>query len=225
MNSETFSEKKYSDARWAEFSKPEDIRIKIALRMIGENKKVLDIGAYNGKISKKIKESGNEVWAVDATDAFAAEFSAAGIDFTKANIEEMLPYADNMFDVVFAGEVIEHLVNTDGFIREIKRVLKKEGFLVLTPPNTASLARRTLLLLGRNPFFEASYTYPGDSAAGHLRYFTYDLLRDFLKSHGFNIVERTSEVVNFSGSVSSAFLAKLFPALGRSLIVKAVVNK
>ncbi|KKS28499.1 MAG: Two-component response regulator [candidate division WWE3 bacterium GW2011_GWC1_42_102] len=161
MNSESFSAIQYSDASRSGLSRPENLRIEKALGMVGTNKKALDIGAYNGAISKKIKALGNEVWATDATDAFSPEFSSAGIEFVKSNIEEKLPYEDNKFDVVFAGEVLEHLVNTDGFVEEIKRILKKDGYLILTTPNTASLARRILLLLGRNPFFEASFTHAG----------------------------------------------------------------
>ncbi|OGC55321.1 hypothetical protein A2200_02560 [candidate division WWE3 bacterium RIFOXYA1_FULL_41_11] len=222
MNSESFSAIQYSDASRSGLSRPENLRIEKALGMVGTNKKALDIGAYNGAISKKIKALGNEVWATDATDAFSPEFSSAGIEFVKSNIEEKLPYEDNKFDVVFAGEVLEHLVNTDGFVEEIKRILKKDGYLILTTHNTASLARRILLLLGRNPFFEASFTHAGKLAAGHLRYFTFDLLLDFLNFHGLEVVERTSDVVNFSGSISSALLAKIFPALGRSIILKVV---
>lgn len=225
MKSETFSEVKYSDPKWYSLSKPEDVRIKKALRLIGDKKKVLDVGAYNGKISKKIKELGNDVCAVDAADAFANDFSESGIEFVKSDVEKKIPYGNNSFDVVFAGELIEHLVDTDGLLGEIRRILKKDGFLVITTPNAASLARRLLLLLGKNPFFEASYSFPNGPTAGHLRYFTFGLLHDFLEFHGFEVVEEVSDVVNFSSKISSEFLAEVFPTFGRSIIIKATLRK
>ena len=136
-------------------------------------------------------------------------------------------FNDNFFDIVVAGEVIEHILDTDFFFNEIKRVLKSNGFLILSTPNTASLGRRILLLLGKNPYFEASYGFPPEALAGHIRFFTKDLLLSFLKYKGFEIITFTSDVVNFtsSGSLSNKLIADIFPTLGHCLIVKAKLIK
>ena len=221
MNSETFSRIKYSDKKWSKLSKPEIVRIKKAVALISNGKNVLDVGAYNGNISKLIKEQGNSVSATDAADRFLKNFSDAGIEFRKSDLEKELPFRSSSFDVVFAGEVIEHLVDTDNFLDEIFRVLKKDGFLVLTTPNIASAARRLLLLLGKNPHLEVSYEFPSKIVAGHLRYFTFNLLEKFLEYHKFTVEVRMSDVVNLTNNLSSEFLANMFPTLGRSIIVKA----
>jgi len=221
MNSETFSLAKYSDKKWSKLSKPEIVRIRKAVALIGNGKNVLDVGAYNGYISKLIKEQGNSVSATDATDRFLKSFADVGIEFRRSDLEKGLPFESSRFDVVFAGEVIEHLVDTDNFLDEVRRVLKKDGFLVLTTPNIASAARRLLLLLGKNPHLEVSYKFPSKAVAGHLRYFTFDLLEKFLEYHNFAVEVKTSDVVNLSNNISSEFLADIFPTLGRSIIVKA----
>ncbi len=225
MNSEEISRGLYSKSRKTGLSKPEKFRIRAVLDLIGAGKKVLDLGSYNGIITTEISQHGNEVWAFDVSDSFEDKYRQAGIPFMRGNVEKPLPYENAFFDVVFAGEVIEHLVDTDIFLDEIKRILKKDGRVIITTPNAASFPRRVLLLLGMNPFFEASPKFRGDEVAGHLRYFTYDLFRDFLYFHGLEIEERTSDVVNFSSTVSSRILAKIFPALGRSIIVRAKIRK
>ncbi len=46
-----------------------------------------------------------------------------------------LPFKDQIFDTVIAGDIIEHLENPSKFLRECNRVLKKEGLLILSTPN------------------------------------------------------------------------------------------
>jgi hypothetical protein len=76
----------------------------------------------------------------------------------------------------------------------------------------------------KNPYFEASFGYPPEAHAGHIRFFTKDLLLGYLRFKGFEIIRFTSDVVNFtpSGRIASKLLADLFPTFGRSLIVKAM---
>jgi 2-polyprenyl-3-methyl-5-hydroxy-6-metoxy-1,4-benzoquinol methylase len=55
--------------------------------------------------------------------------------------EERCPADDNEFDVVLASEIIEHLVDTDGFLNELRRTLHGSSSLIVTPPNLASGSR------------------------------------------------------------------------------------
>jgi hypothetical protein len=56
-------------------------------------------------------------------------------------------------DIVIMGEVIEHLLIAPWIVLDyIKTLIKPGGFLVLTTPNAATIAKRLFLLLGRNPF-------------------------------------------------------------------------
>jgi ubiquinone/menaquinone biosynthesis C-methylase UbiE len=59
------------------------------------------------------------------------------------------PFPDEAFDLCTFLDVIEHVENPDNAIKEIHRVLKKEGFLLLTTPNVAAWYNRLLLLFGK----------------------------------------------------------------------------
>src|SRR3989304_6535235 len=225
MNSHTFSQSKYFDSRWFRDTGLEGTRIRQILSLIGTGSKILDVGSYNGGITRRIKEQGNDVKAADASSAFADLDRELGIPFSQVDLERPLPYGDSEFDVVFAGEVIEHLADTDTFIREIGRVLKLGGRLVLTTPNVASLARRIMLLFGINPFFEASFTFPGAGVAGHLRYFTPSLLKSFLTSCKFRVEFLGTDSITLTPNYGRVFLATVFPTFGRSIIVVAINEK
>jgi SAM-dependent methyltransferase len=223
---EQFSQQKYSEDFSSSYlqSRRRTVRNEIVLSLVGDNRRVLDVGCHDGSVGQLLVEKGNSVFGFDLAHEALGRAAQRGLIVTKASAERILPFADGSFDVVFLGELIEHVLDTDLLMREVKRVLRSDGCLVLTTPNAASLGRRLLLFLGMNPHFEASFTWPGPPRpAGHIRFFTRGLLTTFLEYHDLEIVHSCSNVVIFTldGRVSSRLLAKLFPSLGSSLIVKA----
>jgi 2-polyprenyl-3-methyl-5-hydroxy-6-metoxy-1,4-benzoquinol methylase len=189
--------------------------------MIGTGKTVLDIGSHDGSISVLIRANGNEVKALDVSTEAIALAKGKGLDAKAWDIERGLPYEDGSFDIVLMGEVIEHLFDVNGVLDEVRRVLRKDGSLIVSTPNLASLGRRIFLLLGKNPFIESSMS---GNAAGHVRYFVRDTLVGLLEDHDFRIDTLSSDVVNFnnSGNSCSARLAAVFPSIGKSIIVRAI---
>lgn len=68
--------------------------------------------------------------------------SVLGSSFTKADLNSILPWPAETFDAVISTEGIEHLENHYSFLREVARVLKPGGFLLLTTPNITALRSR-----------------------------------------------------------------------------------
>ena len=201
----------------------EDPRIKAMVKLTGENSTVLDLGCIDGKLGYILIENNNVVHGIDASASALPLAIEKGVKAKIGNLEEKLDFPDDTFDVVTAGEIIEHIFDIDLFLEEIHRVLKPGGRLVLTTPNLAAFGRRILLMLNKNPLIEISFT---GNAAGHIRYFIKQTLIDILAKHGFKVKIFTSDVVNFtaSGKVNSVLMAKTLPTLGRSLIVNAVAE-
>jgi 2-polyprenyl-3-methyl-5-hydroxy-6-metoxy-1,4-benzoquinol methylase len=196
-------------------------RLNAIFKMIGSGKEVLDLGCWDGSISELIKNKGNQVEGIEISDYSLQKARAKG--FTVYDLDLNSRWSEGVpkkYDAVFGGEVIEHIFETDIFLEEIYKVLKDDGFLVLSTPNLAAFGRRLLLLLGLNPLTELTTR---NNEAGHLRYFVHGTLKKLLLEHKFEITEFTSDVVNLEpkGLIRSSRLAKMFPAFGRSLIVKA----
>ena len=214
LNSRIFS-KDYA------IDRQEQLRLDSITSLVGRGKEVLDVGCRDGTISKIIEHKGNKVETVEISDYSIRKAREKGLVVYDLDLNtqwaECIP---KDYDVVFAGEVLEHIFETDSFLQNIRKVLKPGGFLVLSTPNLASLGRRILLLFGMNPVMELTTR---DNQAGHVRYFVFKSLKTILNDNGFSIVEFTSDVVNFNfnGTLCSNRLAKLVPTLGRSLIIKA----
>ncbi len=107
---------------------------------------------------------------------------------------EPCPAADHSFDVILCCELIEHLVNTEFFIKELHRILKPGGKIILTTPNLFYWLNRIKILLGIIP-----YDYPGvssefKSSPGinpvHLRMNSIQEWGAFFHARGFKILEQ-----------------------------------
>ena len=199
-------------------------RIKIMADIINgldlKDKNILDVGCYDGTFLSLISSKNNKLYGVEASNYGVDQARGKGITVEHFFFDDKtsLPFENGFFDLIVAGEIIEHIYDTDFFLVEIKSLLKNKGVLLISTPNLASLGRRLMLFFGQSPIIEDSPNEPESS--GHIRYFTFRTLEKLLNKHGFKVLSKCSDIVNFcpNGSVRSKLIAKYFPPIGQSLI-------
>jgi SAM-dependent methyltransferase len=125
------------------------------------------------------------------------------VDLNSDSLAEALGGAT--FDVVFCGEVLEHLFAPDALLGDIHRVLHDDGIAVISTPNLAYWRNRVLLLFGISPLYLENAAEmklgrrfralgQGNPTEGHVKVFTYRALRDALTLRGFEVVDVVSTV-------------------------------
>jgi len=200
---------------------------KITSEYFMENKnkdiKILDVGCGDGKICEIFKKIGFCVYGVDVGKNNIEKMKKMKLNGVVANIEEGLPFANNYFDYVFAGEVIEHVLDTKFILKEVNRVLKKGGRFLVTTPNLAHLPERWRLLKGKNP---TQVSPVHEFLYLHVRPFTWNMLSYVLELSGFEILRMESTMVVFKWDGdkviwASSWLSKLIPGFGNTLIVES----
>lgn len=96
--------------------------------------KILDFGCNAGYLVKYLSDRGFNISGCDKSAEAIAFGGAQGIKNLKVTENDILPYADEEFDVVLCLDVLEHLPDDLAGIKEIKRVLKPGGRAVVTAP-------------------------------------------------------------------------------------------
>lgn len=116
----------------------------------GPGRRVLDLGCRDGALTQAYLE-GNEIVGFDADREALAEAARLGIETHWADLDQPLELPDASFDVVVAGELLEHLRDPRALVAEIYRVLRSGGTLVASVPNAYRLKGRLRFLFGRPP--------------------------------------------------------------------------
>lgn len=218
------------------FRKDHQVRGDIVIDLIGGviNKKqrhlqkLLSIACSIGVIEEKIKNKlGITVYGVDAAKDSLKEANKRGIITKYADVSKRLPFKSGYFDFVFAGEIIEHILDAKFFLSEIHRVLKPKGYIIITTPNLARIDDRLKLLFGKTPR-QTSPLHP--YLYLHIRPFTFDCLKRALALYDFTEITLRTHVftMEFFGKkvmFYSRFLTRLFPSLGSTLIIRAKKDK
>ncbi len=96
---------------------------------------------------------------------------------------DSLPFEMGVFDAVYAGEIIEHLLDTAAFLREVRRVLRPGGSVVLTTPNLCSLKNLYCWLMAK----QLAWVDYKLGQHGHIRYFSPRSLHQILAESGFRV--------------------------------------
>jgi SAM-dependent methyltransferase len=119
-------------------------------------------------------------------------------DFNAANL--ILPFGKGTFDLVICTEVLEHLLWPQQLLKEVNRVLRADGKVLLSVPNIASLSYRAAWLFGHVPSCAASGNLPlevggtayqranGQLIGGHVVDFNLKRIQSLLKGMGFEVV-------------------------------------
>ena len=95
---------------------------------------VLDIGAGTGDFLSVVKENGWNTIGVEPSEKAKAIAQKKGVSF----VEQTSELENNSFDVITMWHVLEHVPNLDNQIKELKRLLKPNGSLIIAVPNFKS---------------------------------------------------------------------------------------
>ena len=184
-----------------------------------EEKRVLDIGCVKHDwkqhsrsdwIHGLIVEHSREAIGIDISEEGVAELANRGYTIQMANAEDF--YLETDFDVLFAGELIEHLENLKGFLNSCKKHMRADSKLIITTPNSFGIVYFVARLLGIN-FVNSEHTC----------WFDEQTLEQLLNRHGIEVIHKAFLPIystNISG-VQNAILKiieSMFPGKFRATL-------
>jgi 2-polyprenyl-3-methyl-5-hydroxy-6-metoxy-1,4-benzoquinol methylase len=204
--------REYHEALWQDVAAGaapagQALRLRFLLARVNRGERVLDLGCGEGVLASALRAAGVEVLAADvaAEPLRRAAERDPELELALLGSEAEWSLPDAHFDVVWAGEVIEHVLDTAAWMSEVRRVLRSGGRLLLTTP---SLGRAQLLTAAASRrVFAARFAPRGD----HLRFYSAATLRELIASFRYERVE-----VRAAGGL---------PGARRSLLASAVRSR
>jgi SAM-dependent methyltransferase len=158
----------------------------------GAGRRVLDVGCAGGYLSEILAVRGYRVTGVDSPGARHAGFPES-VELVEADLDQGLPPGLSLtpggFDFIICADVLEHLRQPAGMLRDLRGLLATGGRLAASLPNSGHAYFRWNVMLGRFPAHGR-----GLFDRTHLHYYTWRGWVDLFASTGFRI-----ETVKCSG--------------------------
>ena len=201
-------------------------RLCICKEIISAGKRVLDIGCGEGQLLRSLSGKFEELYGMDISPSILQEAEektketypteAQKFKWIESSTAEPLPFPDGFFDTIVSISTIHCIYDIFSITREMRRVLKDRGCVVVEVSNIAYLPRRLALLFGKLPAVSAACNWEEIGwDGGVIHYFTMDKLCWLFESNGFYIKKK-------SGSGFLANLRNFWPSLlCGNLIIKA----
>jgi 2-polyprenyl-3-methyl-5-hydroxy-6-metoxy-1,4-benzoquinol methylase len=153
--------------------------------------RILDVGCSSGLLAEKMRADGHYVVGIDSVEVPGVKDRVD--EFHLADLDTGLPEEIGAgFDVVVAGDVIEHLAKPGVALRALSGVLGPRGQLLLSVPNFSHWYPRGRVMLGA-----FGYDRRGILDDTHLRFFTRATLRRIVRESGLDIVEERATGLPF----------------------------
>jgi SAM-dependent methyltransferase len=150
----------------------------------GKELAVLDLGFGAGLLARRIRPACRYLAGVELDPEAAKEGAPFFDDPVTGDLLEGIsgPWKEP-FDVIVAGDVLEHLPRPEILLGSLRRLLKPDGVLLLSLPNVANVTVRLGLLFGRFP-----YAPRGILDRTHLRFFSRASGRSLLEESGYRVL-------------------------------------
>lgn len=173
--------------------------------------KMLDIGCYEGNNTIFLAKSCGAVTihGLELNKKAIKISEKKGIKVIRQDIgDEKWKIKDNSYDLVYSNQVIEHLYSVDNFLINVKRILRRDGYALISTENLAGWHNIFSLALGYQPFSLTNFSIKRwsignplsmvtkghqDPLMFHRSILTFFALKELMKIYNFEIV---SEVVS-----------------------------
>ena len=198
---------------------------KMMLELLGapKNKTIVDLGCNDGTLLSRIRKKfpDNRLIGLDVSKSALRIAKLEGFECYFCDATEKIPLKNESADIIISTCVIAHIFETEKFLKEVSRVLKKNGCYIITTPNFNGL--RDML----------KYVFLGDTPTRidheHIRLFNPKLLTSYFKKAGLRpevwncytpvLPLKVAEAFGIRRYIKTNF-AKTF--LSNKLVVKAV---
>lgn len=178
---------------------------------------MLDIGGYDGEISYRLKNifPSLKIAVVDVDQSGLKLASERGLNTLCASVLE-LPIEDERIDFILCLDLIEHVKKDDKLVKEISRVLKKNGKVILTTPMQNGVSF---------PFLSKQRIEAINKSWEHVRNgYSLEEIKELFQNNNLNIIKTGKYFNFFSRTVYCfSFLSKIL-LKGKSLLYRMVVR-
>jgi 2-polyprenyl-6-hydroxyphenyl methylase/3-demethylubiquinone-9 3-methyltransferase len=154
-------------------------------RHSGHAPRVLDVGCGEGYFTAELARAGAATVGADVSQEALrrARDRHPELELLPIAPHGPWPLPDAAFDIVWAGETIEHVADTAAWLSEVRRVLRPGGVLLLSTP---AHGRTVVLALALS---ERRFDRHFDPRSDHLRFYSARTLRQLLAEFGFEQIE------------------------------------
>jgi len=144
---------------------------------------ILDVGAAQGMLGHLLEGSGLVIDAVEANPEWA-DLARPYYRNTWASIVEDAPLPDREYKLVVCADVLEHTPDPVGVLNRLRQAATADAKFIISVPNVAHVAVRTMLLFGYFPKMDR-----GILDRTHLQFFTKDTAKAMLNAAGLELRE------------------------------------
>jgi 2-polyprenyl-3-methyl-5-hydroxy-6-metoxy-1,4-benzoquinol methylase len=144
---------------------------------------VLDIGCYFGQKTAFLSKHFEKVEGCDISKTAIEKAKKANpkLKFFQCNFEQENLNLGKKYNSLFAAEVIEHVFDTEAFLKNCFKALNKGGILLVTTPNAVHFLNRLRVMAGDESWFS------GDKA--HIRFFKPNTIKKEVEKAGFKVIK------------------------------------
>ncbi len=145
---------------------PEDFQWRETVDFLGhlEGRKVLDVGCGKGRFLSALSSHGAHAVGLEPSSEVGRAARAKGHKVVRASASR-IPFVDGLFDACICVEVLEHVPDTDAALREMARVLRWGGRLMVIDKSVFALHPKWLVpwaLVKRTRELSGRWMYPRD---------------------------------------------------------------